>query len=226
MLKRFIIESINPLNWERQIRHFVRLIKDVIKHKSFHHNPNTKAYWDQRLAQVEGFWRDENYLHILDLLPAGKEFTLLDIGCAVGDGCLMLKKQFPKAQITGVDISEVGIAKATQKSDDIKYAVLDILKDPLPQTYDYILIIETLEHFDEPFQVINKCLKHVRQSIIVSVPYEPHYTGKNLGSKEHCYSFNEKTFSKYNSTVVRITDFIETSQSKCIIYQIRPHQNS
>lgn len=222
MLKRFIIQSINPLNWERQIRHFVRLIQGAIKHRSFYHNPNTKAYWNKRLAQVEGFWRDENYLHILDLLPTEKEFTLLDIGCALGDGCRLLKKRFPQAEITGVDISEVGIARAGQKSGDIKYAVLDILKDPVPETYDYIAIIETLEHFDEPFPVIDKCLGHVRESIIVSVPYERHYSGRNLGFKEHCYSFNEKTFSKYNCTVVGVTDFVETSQSKCIIYQIRP----
>jgi len=210
------------MNWERQIRHLIRLIKDIIKYKRLRYNPNTRSYWNERLTAVDGFWRDENYRHIFELLPSDRPFTLLDIGCAVGDGCELLQERFPQATISGIDISDVGIEKAKQKSKSITYHVLDVIHEALPGTYDYITIIETLEHFDDPFPIIDKCLDRVREAVIVSTPYEQHYTGRNLGAHEHCYSFNEKTFSDYNCRVVNVTDFVESSQSRCIIYQIKP----
>lgn len=47
-----------------------------------------------------------------------------------------MQEKFPKAKITGVDISEVGIEKAKQKTKSVEYFVLDILKDPIPKIYD------------------------------------------------------------------------------------------
>lgn len=187
-------------------------------------NVNTRYFWDNKLSKFDTFWRNENYQHILDLFPEDREFSLLDVGCAIGDGCELIQKKFSKAKITGVDISRVGIKKAAQKTKRIDYRVLNILKDKLPDSYDFISIIETLEHFDHPFSILDKCLKHVRKSIIVSVPFTPGYTGRvNFG--EHRYSFNEKTFvnTKYKYRIAKITDHVKVTDSKCIIYEFFPH---
>ena len=84
-------------------------------------NPNTQKYWNKKLSQYNGFWRNDHYKYLIDLFPKDEKFSLIDIGCAVGDGCILLKKHFPKAELTGLDFSDVGIKKALLKSGDIKY---------------------------------------------------------------------------------------------------------
>lgn len=194
-------------------------LKNCWKYKSFSTNPNTKRYWDERLSQCGTRWRDDHYHHIVDLLPRDRSFTLLDIGCAIGDGCEYLQEEFPAARITGVDISDIGITKAKQKTIAIQYVALDILEAPIPGYYDFITIIETLEHFDAPFSVVDKCLKHVNHSLIISVPFNR--KGHSPFS-EHRYRFDQTTFQRYSHRVVEITEYIRTTSSRCIIYEIYP----
>ena len=211
--------------YKRFFNGFKTLHRNICKYRTFSFNPNVKGYWNQKLSKFDNFWRDENYYHILDLFPQDRAFSLLDIGCAIGDGCELLQEKFPKAKITGVDISDVGIEKAKQKTKRVDYFVNDILTGPLLDTYDYITIVETLEHFDSPFFVINKLLKHVKKSLIVNVPYYPYFTGK-IAEVEHRYAFNKNTFtdSEYNFRVVKITDFVKVTRSRCIIYEFFPNQ--
>jgi 2-polyprenyl-3-methyl-5-hydroxy-6-metoxy-1,4-benzoquinol methylase len=224
MLKKILLAIVNPWKWNKIYEQVRTLLNNIIEYRDFSFNPNSRGYWDKRLSMYDSFWRNENYCHILDLLPQDKEFSLLDIGCAIGDGCELLQEKFPKAKITGVDISEVGIKKAREKTKSVQYFVLDILKNPIPEKYDYITMIETLEHFDNPFAVVDKCLKHVRQSLIISAPYysQKHLSEKMINLSEHRYTFNEKTFANYNCRVAKITEFIKVTEARCIIYEIRP----
>ena len=185
-------------------------------------NPNTAKYWDSMLSNYDSFWRNENYFHVLELFPKDEAFSVLDIGCALGDGCELLQKNFPLAKISGADLSKVGIEKAKKKSKTINYFIMNILNGVIPRAYDYITIIETLEHFDNPFLIVNKCLNHVKKSLIISVPYTPEFTGKRIDYVVHRYHFNEGTFIAYKARVVKITDFVEVTGSKCIIYEIFP----
>lgn len=175
-------------------------------------------------SNTQIFSRNEHYQHILSLFPVDKKFSLLDIGCAIGSGCELLKGKFPGARITGVDISTTGIRLAKQKNKDIEYFVLDILKDPLHETYDWVIIIQTLEHFDNPFIVIDKCLRHVRNALIVSVPFRQKLMSshKIMNRGWHRYVFNENTFKNYNSRVIKITEYIESTKATCILYEIKP----
>jgi 2-polyprenyl-3-methyl-5-hydroxy-6-metoxy-1,4-benzoquinol methylase len=195
---------------------------NIFKFQKFSFDLNSKQYWDLELSKYETFWRNENYFHILDLLPDRQEISILDIGCAIGDGCELLQERFPEAKITGVDISKVGIEKAKKKSKKINYFNLDILKEPVLEFYHYILLIQTLEHFSDPFSILNKCLKQVKKAVIISVPYRAEYTGKNRRVGFHRYYFNEETFLNYNVRVVKVTDFVKVTESKCIIYEISP----
>lgn len=184
-------------------------------------NINTKKYWDKKLSEISDFWRDESYHQFQHLLPTDRKFSLLDIGCAIGDGCEWLSRKFPKAIISGVDISTVGIEKARSKNSGANYFVLDIEKDPIPGLYDYIIIVETLEHCEHPFFVVDKCLRHTICSLFVSVPYSPNMpSGRIKGRGEHLWAFNEQTFSSYNARVV-LTDVLNEGTMPRIIYEIK-----
>jgi 2-polyprenyl-3-methyl-5-hydroxy-6-metoxy-1,4-benzoquinol methylase len=229
LLKKVIRTLLNPLRWgvigKRAtwlVRTNLMLLRNSIESRRFSSNPNTRAYWNKKLGRLGSSWRDDHYHHIMDLLPAGGEFSLLDLGCALGDGCELLKKRFPKAAITGVDISEVGIQKAREKRMDIQYEVLDILSDPIPDDFDYITIVETLEHFDEPYDVLDKCLKHARESVIICVPYRQNLPRMLRWGQEHRFSYDERSFDRYKSRVVCVTRFLKDTGNKCIIYEIKP----
>lgn len=200
------------------------LFINFIKYNKFSFNLNSMKYWDSKLNGVGNYWRNENYYHLLEFFPKNKVFTLLDIGCALGDGCELLKEKLPKSKITGIDISKVGIDKAKEKGKKIEYYVSDILKDPILKSFDYITIIQTLEHIDNPFAVVDKCLKCTKKALLISVPYNSKYTGpiNQRDINEHRYSFNEKTFRNYSVRNIKITDIVEVSRSKCIIYEILP----
>ncbi len=186
-------------------------------------NVNTKKYWDRYLNSRGDFWRDFPYQFLLEELPKNALFSLLDIGCALGDGCRMLKKNFPQAAITGADLSESGIQKARAKSSDIEYFVFDLLNQEIPKKYDYITLIHILEHFDDPYPIIDKCLKAVNRAVYISTPYGGDFDNPRLYWKgEHRYLFNEHTFAKYKCQVLRITERIEAVGTKHIVYKITP----
>ncbi len=70
---------------------------------------------------------------------------------------------------------------AKRRSEKICWHHLDILKGEILVSYDYILIIRTPEHFDDPFNVVRKCLKAARIEVIINVPYDE---GKLVGCLE------------------------------------------
>jgi len=219
--KKIILAVINPRKWPTVYERAMPIIKNIVEYHRFSLNPNTKRYWNERFSTLNSFWRNENYYHILDLFPRGKMFSILDVGCALGDGCELLQEKFPEATVTGIDISEVGIEKAKRKTKSVEYLCLDILKGPIPGEYDYITIIETLEHFDNPFHLLDKCLKHAREAVIISVPYKQRLPI----ASEHRYMFDEKTFAKYRCETVKVSDYVKVTKSKCIIYKITPRKD-
>jgi 2-polyprenyl-3-methyl-5-hydroxy-6-metoxy-1,4-benzoquinol methylase len=215
-----------PRKWRLLYSQSLMVFKHVIKFRDFAFNLNTKKYWNMNFSEMGDSWRDAHYRNLTDVFLPDGEFTLLDVGCALGDGCRLFKRMFPGAKITGVDFSEVAIEKAREMSNDIDYLLVDLLKDPVPGEYDYITIVETLEHFDDPFYVLDKCLKHVRKSIIVSVPYSK-VSKKLVGIDYHKYSFNEFTFKKYHCKILKIAGLDGSldendDEKRVIVYEIKP----
>jgi len=196
------------------------LCVNFIKYQTLSFDMNSKKYWNKKFSKFKIFWRDEHYQQILDIFPKDAPFSLLDIGCAIGNGCELIQRKFPNAVVSGADISNVAIEKARMNTNNIEYYILDIKKDLIPGTYDYISLVETLEHFENPFEIIEKCLGHVKKGIIICVPYDADYTGKTVHISLHRYIFNEKTFIGYNSRIVKITDVMPSIKSRCIIYEI------
>lgn len=158
------------------------------------YNINTKNYWNKKLDKFKkGKWREGGYKNIINHhLSENQSFSLLDIGCALGDGTILIKEKFPKSEISGCDISSVGIKKAKQKHKEIKFFELNILKQNLSKKYDYITMVSIIEHFDEPSFVIDKCLNRVNKALIIDCPYN-----EKDPSGEHRHSFDENSLSKY-----------------------------
>jgi methionine biosynthesis protein MetW len=99
-----------------------------------------------------------------------KESSVLDVG--IGDGVIAeyLSEKL-NAKVYGLDISERACHKAREKGIDSK--VKDInhglqLQDG--EKYDYVLLMEVIEHTVQPEKVVIDAIKHSKKGVIVTIP--------------------------------------------------------
>jgi len=158
-------------------------------------NINTKEYWDKKLTRVityhKGPWRVRVYKFLLDILPKNKKFSLLDVGCGLGDGLGMLHKYFPLAKLYGLDFSNAGIKEAKKRYPEIDFICTDIYSYEFQQKYSYITIIRTLEHLSYPFEILDKCLKSATRAVLLNNP------SPKLKCREHINKFYPDSFNNY-----------------------------
>ena len=93
---------------------------------------------------------------LLKLIPDKNYLTILDLGCGTGYLCRQLRKHFPAAEITGIDIAPEMIRIAKKSDPNGKYICQDFMRMDMPKTkYDLIVSTSAL-HWTEN---INMALK-------------------------------------------------------------------
>jgi len=173
---------------------------------------NTKKYWGSLLQS--GKWgKGQEYLYTsIAKLFSKKKITILDIGCANAFGTMALKNKLKNATIDACDFSKEAISNAKKKFGmNIDFFVHDVAKDKLKNKYDYILMIETLEHLDNPDKIVKKYLKCCKNMIVI-VPYN------ETESDEHVYSFDEDSFSNFKEFLKYAIFTIPGTDLEMIIY--------
>ena len=145
------------------------------------HPVNSRPWWDE---YFQGKWDDyggsaqTRYFMetLLSHLPEqekaylhGAPRTILDWGCAFGEGVATLARAFPRSQVAGLDFSKTAIDQAKIRNAGHEYIWSEdgaILRD-----FDVILTSNCLEHFEAPLAVLEKHLASCRSLYIVLVPY-------------------------------------------------------
>jgi methionine biosynthesis protein MetW len=99
-----------------------------------------------------------------------KNSTILDVG--IGDGLIAeyLMNEL-NVKIQGLDISENACKKAKQKGisseiRNINYGLT--LRDD--EIYDYILLMEVIEHTVQPEKVVMDAVRHAKKGVIITIP--------------------------------------------------------
>ncbi|HWP96817.1 MAG TPA: methyltransferase domain-containing protein [Syntrophomonadaceae bacterium] len=111
--------------------------------------------------------------------------TILDWGCALGQGVDVLTNAFAAAKVTGLDFAETACMKAKQL-----FPQYDFRSSPLGEGdfFDVIITSNVLEHYYDPFTLLKEHLKHAQKYYILLVPYNqmPHDC--------HFYRFGKDSF--------------------------------
>lgn len=97
-----------------------------------------------------------------------KNPSILDIGCGTGE---LLHFLFPQYGI-GIDHSEEMIKIATHKFKKLKklsFQVYDIEKHPFPGHFDFILLIDVIEHLLSKEKAMNNIQKSMSENTILIV---------------------------------------------------------
>lgn len=127
---------------EEQIQYYESLLNE--------HGESYKALdWNSTESQKLRF---QIFEELFKLGNKNNNFSILDVGCGFGDMVSYLKLKKYRFNYTGVDISLKLIEIAEKRHPDARFSILDILKDPIRDKYDYVFAsgifnIRTSEEF-------------------------------------------------------------------------------
>lgn len=158
---------------------------------------NSQRYWDNRFETDwmarGGIEQSIFFANIaIQLLPVWlkqeikeKKYHVCDWGCAFGNGTKHLKNHLEIAAITGVDFSDAAIDRATHFFPDVKFIAADYTKDLPSEKYDVLFSSNTLEHFEHPWEILNKLAPIAQSHIVILIPFKEYDR-----FDEHFYTFD------------------------------------
>ena len=106
----------------------------------------------------------------IDKLDLNQETKILDIGCGCGATTLEIAKKIKDGTITGVDISEPMLKKASQNAvalelSNTSFQVLDVQVDKMPSNdYDIAFSRFGVMFFEDPFEAFSNISKSLKEN--------------------------------------------------------------
>jgi SAM-dependent methyltransferase len=81
--------------------------------------------------------------------------SILDVGGGEGSLLGALGAAHPRAKMTGTDLAETAVALARARMPQAEFAVLDVVKDRLPGTFDLVVCADVVEHIEDDQSALN-----------------------------------------------------------------------
>jgi len=164
-----------------------------------------KDWWDNYFLP-NGGWEKNNgrnqtisfAKHFLKYAKFNKseKFSLLDIGCALGDGLQIIHENYPNVVLYGFDFSKVAIERCKKEKNNIATFMVGEIED-ISNCYDIIYLSNVLEHIEDYKKIVlsllTKCTK-----LYIMVPYRELNEGKPLtpnDNKIHKHTFDKNSFN-------------------------------
>lgn len=172
---------------------------------------NSQNYWNGRFEKdwESNMGKEQSRFFAkvaLENLPAwlrsvaGKDgWTICDWGCAQGDGTDVIASHFARERVTGIDFAESAVKKARHAYPGIRFEAQDWLaSSKVDGKYSLIFSSNTLEHFEDPFKVLDTLFQRAEQCVVLALPY------RELDRiSEHFFSFTPE-----NIPLIAHTDWI------------------
>lgn len=173
---------------------------------------SARAYWEGRYGEAAEAHADQNRRISDDFLAAVLERrnavfaalraarSVVEVGCGTGDFVAALHRHFGFDRSVGLDLSAAAVAEASRAHGDagVEYAQQDATLPTPFEGFDLVLSSNTLEHFRDPWKVLNRML-HMAPRAVVVVPYDqPCVDGyDHEGGAGHVFRFTEDSFADY-----------------------------
>lgn len=122
-------------------------------------------------------------------------FSLLDFGCALGDGLQVFQRRYPQAVLTGMDFAEAAIRRCQAELDDIARFLVGGVAD-VTDRYDVVYASNVLEHFPDYRSPARRLLAHCGR-LCLMVPYDERDQGNLLTpdpNRHHQHTFLRDSF--------------------------------
>ncbi|MEM7140945.1 MAG: class I SAM-dependent methyltransferase [Actinomycetota bacterium] len=142
------------------------------------------------------------------LLMRSPREAVLDLGCGEGFVIDHLVRADIDAVFVGIDRSAPAVELAKARLGDraeVLHADITSLAD-LPRAFDVVMMLEVLEHLDDPASMLALLGQLTTGQVIVSVPREPFFRGLNLlrlknlrrlgSDPEHVHHWTRRRFER------------------------------
>ncbi len=139
-------------------------------------NPNTRDTYEEEY-QEGGLYDQQGgscqtylfakYFHRHFRVPLSGAFSVLDMGCAVGDALPVWKQKYPQARLYGCDVSPTAIRRAEEKSGNLAQFFVGGFEE-LNEVYDVIYCSNVLEHFEAYEQIAAHLIKHCKILYVIT----------------------------------------------------------
>jgi SAM-dependent methyltransferase len=167
-------------------------------------NRNTREAWEKEFSE-NGFWEKNEgrrqtrlfaeYFHKHVNVPRNGEFSVLDVGCAVGDALAVWHRRYPQAKLFGSDVSQVAIERAKREFGHIAHFEQWTFEEIQGQ-FDVIYCSNVMEHFENHVDIAELLLKRC-EILYIMTPYAELNNGRTLDRAPldlHVASFFDDTF--------------------------------
>lgn len=105
---------------------------------------------------------------VAEIVPPGRR--VLEVGCGTGDVLASLE---PSAGL-GTDISPGMIERAREKHPNLRFEVHDLLADPLPDRFEFVVAVDVAEHVPDLGRAMQNMAEMVdREGVLVIVTANP-----------------------------------------------------
>ena len=114
--------------------------------------------------------------------------TVLDVGCGLGEILIDLKRIFPGAHFSGLDISTFAIEACRNAYPDSEFHVANIVDGPLKTKFDLVVCSEVTEHLSDEQTAIANMRRMTRSGgyLIITTPHgRIHTTERSIGHLRH-----------------------------------------
>lgn len=203
---------------------------------------NSEDYWDSRFKEdwelKKGPQQSRFFAQIaINNLPRWlinsmrcDALTIADWGCAQGDGTNVWLNYLPARQVTGVDFSKIAIEQASHRYQSLQFINEDWLCSVCSENnepFDFIFSSNTLEHFHNPFDTLQKISGRARTGIILALPFnELERVSEHFYSfvKENVPLFLDNGFRLFWSRVIECQNIRETEWhgEQIVLVYLRP----
>lgn len=173
------------------------------------HPVNSREWWEEYFVEdwdAYGGSEQTRYFmqRVLTELPApdveflrSKPLTILDWGCAFGEGVELLARAFPQSRVVGLDFASTAIDQARQRHADREF--IFSADGEIPGKFDVIVTSNCLEHLEFPLERMKAHLRSCEKMYIALVPFNEFPL-----SEYHRSQFKEESFPNYLGSFVRI----------------------
>ena len=151
------------------------------------------------------------------IVAAGQCDTLLDVGSGRGVFLFPLLREFPRLEVTSVDIlpHRVELLDSIRRGgvENLHPVMADICGNSLPdKSFDVVTMLEVLEHIPDTETAVRNAVRLARNYIIVSVPSKPD------DNPEHIHLFtNEDLKNHFQSAGCSKVKFMSVTNHRVMI---------
>jgi len=141
---------------------------------------NSRDYWNDRFKkdwEEKGGKEQTTFFSKIALLSVPKSFwemvaanklTVLDWGCAEGQGTEILRKRL-KTEVYGLDFSRIAINKARKINPQSKFHCGTL--EEWDKKFNIIFSSNCLEHFKNPTKILETYFKYEKDYVFLMVPF-------------------------------------------------------